>query len=116
MQMPDYAKPGLWGVVGGAVAMLVAGFWGMGWTTAGSAERASRERADAAVVTALVPFCVAKAQLDGINLAKFHAEASSYSRSQMVSDAGWARLAGEKSSDYALSRACSERLDKNKPG
>src|SRR5687767_2253095 len=108
MKTPEYVKPGLWGAVGGAAAMLVVSYWGMDWKSAGGAERIAVSRTSEAVVTALVPFCVAKAELDGVKLTKFRAETSSYTRLQMVSDAGWASLSGEKSPDYALSRACSE--------
>jgi len=39
MKLPPWLKPGLWCAAGGAAAMVVVGFWAMGWTTAGSAER-----------------------------------------------------------------------------
>ena len=116
MKTPENTKPVLWGAVAGAVAMLAVGFWGLGWTTAGSAEKFATARAETAVVAALVPFCVAKAQLDGVKLAKFHSEeTTSWTRSQFVRDAGWASLSSEKSNDYALSSACSARLENGKP-
>jgi hypothetical protein len=98
----------------GAIAMMSVGFWGMGWTTASSAERVAKDRADTAVVAALVPFCVAKAQQDAeaAKMAKFRAESSSYTRTQLVSDSGWATFLGATSSpDYGLVRACAEKLD-----
>jgi len=105
-------KPGIWGGVVGAVAIMVLGFWEMGWTTGGTAERMAKERADTAVVAALVPFCVASAQHDpdAANLAKFKAEGSSYSRTELVSKAGWATLPGMTSPDRALASACSDKL------
>ena len=115
MKTPENTKPVLWGAAAGAAAMLMVGFWGLGWTTAGSAEKLASARVDTAVVAALVPFCVAKAQLDGVKLAKFHSDqTTSWTRSQFVRDAGWASLSSETSNDYALSSACSDRLEKSK--
>jgi len=61
MQIPVWLKPGLWGAAAGAVAMTVVGFSQLGWYTGGSADRMAQDRAETAVVAALVPFCVAKA-------------------------------------------------------
>lgn len=114
----DYMKPGFWGAVAGAIGMAVVGFWGMGWTTSGNAERMATEHADAAVVTALVPYCVANAQhdADGAKLTKFRAEEASYKRSQIVQEAGWARMLGSTSTNYALASACSVKLEGMKAG
>ena len=54
----------MWGAAAGAVAMTIVGFSQLGWFTAGSADRMAQDRADTAVVAALVPFCVTKAQAD----------------------------------------------------
>jgi hypothetical protein len=88
----------------------------LGWTTSGKAELLAQERASTAVVAALVPFCIAKAQQDPDKaiFAKFQAETSSYSRSDMVIKAGWATVGGETSPDNALARACSEKLSSAK--
>jgi hypothetical protein len=112
MTAPAWVKPGIWGAVIGATAIMALGFWEMGWTTGGTADRMARERADAAVVAALVPFCVASAQHDpdATNLAKVKAEESSYSRAELVSKAGWATMPGMTSPDRALASACSDKL------
>jgi hypothetical protein len=78
MKFPEYTKPAVWGGIVGAVAMVTVGFWGMGWTTAGSAQRLAKQASEEAVLVALVPFCVANAKLDIAALTKFQAEASSY--------------------------------------
>jgi hypothetical protein len=118
MKMPIWLKPGLWGAVAGAIAISIVGFSQLGWTTTSTAEKLAQERSDAAVVAALVPFCVVKAQLDPDKavLAKFQTEQSSYSRSDMVMKAGWATLGNEKSPDNALARACSDKLRGMKSG
>ena len=112
MQIPVWLKPGLWGAASGAVVMAIVGFSQLGWKTEGTAEQLAQERADTAVVAALVPFCVAKAQMDTQQaaLASFQAEQSSYSRSDLVVKAGWATLGIAKSPDSSLARACSAKL------
>ena len=98
--------------------MAIVGFSQLGWKTEGTAEQLAQERADVAVVAALVPFCVAKAQMDTQQtaLASFQAEQSSYSRSDLVVKAGWATLGIAKSPDSSLARACSARLYGMKSG
>jgi hypothetical protein len=117
MQIPASVKPAAWGAVGGAVAMAIIGFQGLGWTTGGNAERQAQQQSNAAVAAALVPFCVAKAEQDpdGSKLVKFRAETSSWSGSQIVKDAGWATPLGTSSPDSALASACSDKLRSTKP-
>ncbi|MBI1779159.1 MAG: hypothetical protein HYR63_27815 [Proteobacteria bacterium] len=111
MTIPPYVKPGVWGVILGAIAMMIIGFWQFGWTTSSSAERMAADRANTAVVAALVPFCVAKAQqdVDGTKLLKFNTT-ESYNRSQVVQEAGWATMLGMTSPDRALASACADML------
>src|SRR5579863_6635873 len=90
MQRAEWLKPGLWGAAAGAIATATVGFWVLGWVTTTTAEQLAQNRADTAVVAALVPFCVNKAQLDPGNkavFAKLHAEQSPYSRSELVMQA-----------------------------
>ena len=107
-----WLKPGIWGAVIGAVAMVTVGFAQFGWKTGSAAESLAQERADVAVASALVPFCIAKAQQASAseNLAKFQTAPSSWSRTEIVRAAGWATLDGMASPDSALARACSDRL------
>ena len=118
MRIPIWLKPGVWGVAVGAVAMAIIGFSQFGWMTSGKAELLAQERASTAVVAALVPFCIAKAQQDPDKdiYAKLQAETSSYSRSDMVMKAGWATVGDERSRDNALARACSEKLTSARTG
>jgi hypothetical protein len=118
MVIPSGLKPGLWGAVVGAIAMAVVGFYYLGWTTATTAERLAQDTANSAVVAALVPFCVVKAEADPnqATLTKFQAEQSSYSRSDIVMKAGWATLDGKTVGSDALARACAEKLHVAKAG
>jgi len=59
MKVPAWVKPGIWGAIVGAITIMILGFWQMGWTTAGTANRMATDRANSAVVAALVPFCIA---------------------------------------------------------
>jgi hypothetical protein len=112
MKVPAWLKPGIWGAVVGAIAIMILGFWQMGWVTGSTADRMAKNRADSAVVAALVPFCVANAERDPdqAKLVKLRAEQSSYDRNQLVSDSGWATLPGMTSADRALVSACSDKL------
>ncbi len=112
MQMPPWIKPGFWGAVVGAAALAVVGFGQQGWRTAGSAQQSAQDQADAAVVAALVPACVAKAQqdADATKLTKLRNEGSSYTRRSMVADDGWATMPGATAPNPALADACSQIL------
>ena len=118
MQIPAWLKPALWGAAVGAAAMATVGFSQLGWQTQNSADQMAQERADTAVVAALVPFCVAKAEHDPdhVTLAKFQAEESSFSRTDLVQQAGWATVGGRTAPDTGLARACSEKLHPVKAG
>lgn len=112
MKVPEWTKPGIWGAVIGGIATMIVGFSYIGWSTAGTTERIASERASAAVVTAMVPFCMVKAaqDADATKLAKLKTESSSYSRSDIVRSAGWATLGAGTAPDYALAQACAEKL------
>lgn len=106
------AKPAIWGAVAGAVAVATIGFWGMGWKTAGGADEAARQRAGAAVVSALVPYCVANASKESemAKLTKLAGETSGYARTQFVADSGWATMPGATTPDRPLAAACADKL------
>lgn len=112
MHVPVWIKPALWGGAIGAIGIAIVGFSQFGWKTASSAEQFAQERADTAVVAALVPFCVTKAQQDPnkATLLRLRAEDSSYSRDELVTKAGWATLGADTTPDSALANACSEKL------
>ena len=118
MRVPQWCKPACWGAVAGAVAIMIVGFsWG-GWTTGSTAQRMARERADAAVVAVLTPFCVAGflQQPDAAGqLAALQKTASAWSQSQVVLKGGWATLAGSQEPNYAVARACAAALTKPQP-
>jgi hypothetical protein len=112
MKLPVWTKPALWGAVAGALAMTVFGFSVLGWHGARGARELAATTSRDAVMAAMVPFCVAKADADAdpARLVKLRAETSSYSRSELVRSAGWSTLPGLPGGDYSLAMACSDRL------
>jgi hypothetical protein len=118
MELPSAVKPGLWGAAAGAIVMAIVGFNFLGWTTAATSQKLAQDTADTAVVVALLPFCVTKAQADPnlTILAKLQTEQSSYSRHDIVMKAGWATLGGEAAGRDDLARACADKLHLAKVG
>jgi len=112
MTIPSWIRPGAWGVALGVAATVGLGFYQFGWSSAASTRRIAHDEARAAVASALVPFCIAKAVADGdaAKLAKLRTATSPYARGDFVSNAGWATMPGMASPDADLARACSERL------
>lgn len=95
MNVPDWVKPLVWGVIGGGIAAMVIGFgWG-GWVTGGTAGRMEAASAEAAVVQALTPLCVAKGEQEPDQLVALEDE-SSWKRDGFVIEAGWVDNVKEK--------------------
>jgi carbohydrate-binding DOMON domain-containing protein len=95
MQVPAQVKPAAWGALGGAVAAMIIGFaWG-GWVTGGTSDKNAGAAANTAVVQAMVPLCVAKAEQQPEQLTALKKE-SSFSRYDMVIKAGWVSNVAEK--------------------
>jgi|SRR6185503_11640984 len=114
MNIPTEAKPTLWGIAGGAIALAIAGFTFGGWVTAGTAESTARTRADDAVVGALAPVCVDKFQRSGDAPANLVAlkKVGTWQQGDFVEKGGWAAMPGTTSSDRvsAVARACAVLL------
>lgn len=88
MKVPEWVKPVVWGAIGGAVAAMIIGFvWG-GWVTGGRAHDMQAASAETAVVQALTPVCVAKAEQEPDQLVLLKEE-SSWKRDGFVIEAGW---------------------------
>ena len=114
MQIPIEAKPALWGIAAGAVALAVVGFgWG-GWLTGGKAEAAALMRVNDAVVVALAPVCVDKFQRAGNSAANLAAlrKVDTWSQGDFVEKSGWATVPGSNSSERvsAVAKACAVLL------
>jgi hypothetical protein len=111
--MPTWIKPGAWGAVVGSVLTMIVGFgWG-GWVTAGSAEQSARLQAEAAVTSALVPTCLAKAKMDpqgAKKVGELRAVSYSYEQEQFVMKAGWATMPGSEEPNRQVAEACVSQL------
>ena len=108
-----WLKPGLLGAIIGAIALAIVGFTSLGWVTANTAEFMALKSTDAAVVKALVPVCVARAQMDpetGPLLQELGGVTSNRTRGSFVEKAGWAKMPGEETSNSNLADACAEAL------
>jgi hypothetical protein len=106
------------GAAAGALVTIIVGFnWG-GWTLGSTVEKVAKERADAAVVTALVPICVDKfrqAANATANLNELNKISYAWDRGTFVEKGGWATMPGAASPDSAVARACAEILGARKP-
>lgn len=113
MNLPDWIKPGAYGVLIGAVAATILGFsWG-GWVTQRAAGDMAGDMAHDASIAALIPICVEMARTDPNRteqLAIIQA-ASTYQRRDAVMAAGWATMPGSETADRDLALACIAGLD-----
>jgi hypothetical protein len=114
MKFPPETKPALFGAIGGAIALAIYGFtWG-GWVSGGTAEAAAKQRADAAVVAALLPVCVASFKTDAkvaVHVAELK-KVNSWEQGSYVEKGGWANMPGTKTVNSDLARACADALGK----
>ncbi len=113
MIMPQWIKPGIFGAVVGAIALAIVGFTSLGWVTSNDAESMALKYADAAVVKALVPVCVARAQMDpetGPLLQELAGKTTKWDRRSFVEKAGWAKIPGDETSNRNLAEACAQAL------
>jgi len=116
MKIPVETTPALWGAAGGALLLAIIGFgWG-GWVTGSKAETTASLRADAAVVEALAPVCVAKFRRDAAVNANLIAlkKVDTWSQADFVEKGGWAMVNDSKATAQvsAVARACAEILNK----
>ena len=112
MQFPEWVKPALSGAAGGAIALAIVGFsWG-GWVTASTAQTMANSASNDAVVAALIPHCLARAENDpaaSVVLAELK-DARAMNRRAIVEKAGWATPINEERPNRALAQACQEAL------
>jgi hypothetical protein len=115
MQTPEGTKPAVIGAVIGATALAIFGFNRGGWVTESSASKISDDNSQAAVASALTPYCVRKSENDPQSnvLMMELDEASSYERRRLVEDAGWATPLGTQSSNRDLAEACQVALSQD---
>jgi hypothetical protein len=116
MHVPQWLKPGIWGVVVGAIGIMIIGFAWWGWVLGSTADKMAKERADGAVTAVLVPICVERfmGQADAAaKLAEFQRRAS-WQQSQFIEKGGWATATGSTDPNTAVARVCAQQLANSK--
>ena len=108
MNTPAWLKPAATGAIAGAIAAAIIGFaWG-GWVTGSTADQMAATQSRADVVSAMVPYCVARAAADPeveATLASIRA-ADSYARDDILMKAGWATMPGTERPNRQLATSC----------
>ena len=108
----EYIKPFVWGLVVGAIVLLIVIF-ATGWVvTSGSAQTKAEEMAEEAVLKRLAPICVTQFLKDpnkGARLKELK-EIDSWKRGEFVQKQGWATMPGEKEPDSKVADECARRI------
>ena len=102
-------KYGGWGLVCGAVIVMIIGFaWG-GWTTSSTTETMSEE----AVLASHAAICVAQfmKQPNHEEKLKELGKLDSWKRAEFIQKGGWGKMPGQEKADYAVCRACADGLE-----
>jgi hypothetical protein len=116
MHVPQWLKPGFWGIVVGALGVMILGFaWG-GWVLGSTAERMAKEHANEAVTAILVPICVERFMEQADAAAKLAAfqNTASWQQSQFIERGGWATAIGSTDPNTAVARVCAQQLANRK--
>lgn len=116
-KLPADTSTFVWGAVTGAIALSIYGFaWG-GWVTGGKSEILASAAADKAVLSSLVPICVAQFRASAKAPASLAALKATevWQQTEYVQKGGWATMPGtgagvEPSRDVA--EACAQALSK----
>jgi len=108
----EYVKPFAWGVVVGAIVLLIVIF-STGWVvTSGSAKSKTEKMAQDAVVDRLAPICVEQFLKDPKKEERLKElkETDSWKRSEYVEKQGWATMPGDKGPDSKVAEECARRI------
>ena len=116
MRVPQWLKPGVWGAVIGAIAMMIIGFSWCGWTLSSTAEQMAQEHANTAVVALFTPICVASFMKHPDAMAKLteFQQTAAWRQTEFVEKGGWATAAGSTTPHSAVARACADQLVRTK--
>jgi hypothetical protein len=116
MQIPTWTKPGITGAIVGAIATMIVGFSQGGWYTTGSADRLAQQKAEVAVIDALIPVCISQSKLDADATAKLGqlvGMKTSYEQRDFVLKAGWATMPAADEPNRELASKCADALVKS---
>ena len=112
MLKQETMKPFVWGMVVGAVALLIVIF-STGWVVTSSSAQATAEKmAERTVVDRLAAICVTQFQQDPDVAGRLVElkETDSWKRDDYVEEGGWATMPGDESPDRKVADACARQL------
>jgi len=100
---------GVWGLIIGAVIVMIIGFaWG-GWLTGGTAQKMT----DEAVLASQAAICVAQfmKQPNHEEKLKELGKIDSWKRSDFIEKGGWDKMPGQEKAGSLVSQACAKGLE-----
>ena len=110
--MKENIKPLVWGIVVGAIGLLIVVFW-TGWVVTNStAEAQGKQLAKEAVLEQLIPICVAQYLQDPNKDERFAEmkEKSYWQRDDYVEKIGWSNMPGSESSVRGVADKCAKQI------
>ena len=102
-------KFGVWGLIIGAVIVMIIGFWWGGWMTGGTAQKMT----DEAVLASQAAICVAQfmKQPNHEEKLKELEKVESWKRSEFIEKGGWDRMPGQEKAGSYVAQACAKGLE-----
>jgi hypothetical protein len=100
---------GVWGLIIGAVIVMIIGFaWG-GWLTGGTAQKMT----DEAVLASQAAICVAQFMKQPNHEARLKEieKVDSWKRSEFIEKGGWDKMPGQEKASSLVSQACAKGLE-----
>src|SRR4030042_3756102 len=100
---------GVWGLIIGAVIVMIIGFaWG-GWITGGTAQKMT----DEAVLASQAAICVAQFMKQPNHQEKLKEleKVESWKRSEFIEKGGWDKMPGQEKAGSYVAQACAKGLE-----
>ena len=110
--MKENIKPLVWGIVVGAIGLLIVIFW-TGWAVTNStAEERGKKLAKETVIEHLVPICVEQYNQDPNKVDRFKELKAKayYLRDDYVKEIGWATMPGSESPVRGIADKCYKKI------
>ena len=102
-------KYGIWGLIVGAVVVMIVGFALGGWTTASSTEK----KAAQAVLDSQTAICVAqfKNQANYENSLVEFGSVDNWKRDEYIHKGGWDKMPGQEKADSNVCQPCADAVE-----
>ncbi len=111
MQIPSWVRPGIWGLICGAVLAWGILAWGLGWVSPRAASAMAQQQSESAVVAAVSPYCVSRFEQQSNAVAawkKLNTSADNYNQDEFLVKGNWAALPGSRM-DADLANAIADK-------